>query len=323
MASAPEQALGGTDGIDADGKRLPFVLGIVGDSGSGKSTISKGVRQLLDADRVAEVKLDDYHRYTREERREKGLTALNPLVHNLSLLQEHLQLLRKGRQIRNRSYEHKDGTFGPIRVIEPRDIILARGLLGFPSEALRAQYDLAVFLMPEPDLLFRWKLRRDMRTRGYSEAEVLKNIAQHLVDSKSYVVPQGERADLVVRYRLDDYEDPDSKVHTSMVLRGSAAAAAEELLQKGGLADRIQAERVNEELVLQIPPELGSADIESWGRALFPDFADWGRIGECQAEESGTARHVPLGFVQILVAGLTRALRDGAAGLTLPAAAGA
>lgn len=303
---APDEMNPPGAGPPAEGER-PFVLGIVGDSGSGKSTLSKGVRQLVGAERVAELKLDDYHRYTREERRAKGLTALNPLVHNLSLLEEHLKLVRRGRPIRNRAYEHRDGTFGPIRTIEPRDIVLARGLLGFPGEALRAQYDLAVFLMPEPDLLFRWKLRRDTRTRGYSEAEVLMNIAQHLLDAKMYVTPQAERADVLVRHRVQDAEDPDSEVHTSLVARGAAASAVERLLA-GEAAPAVAAERVDEELVVQLPHTLDAAAVGRWREAVFPG-ADAESLGECQAEDGGTASFAAVAFLQVLVAALCETLR--------------
>src|SRR4051794_7072983 len=158
---------------------LPFLLGIVGDSGSGKSTVAAGVASLIGPDRVSTLELDDYHRHTRAERQELGLTALHPSVHNFPLMQEHLQLLGRGRPVRNRCYDHTDGTFGAARTVEPNEVVLVRGLLGFPSDELRAVYDLAVFLQPEPELLFRWKLRRDVKTRGYTEAEVLKRIAGH------------------------------------------------------------------------------------------------------------------------------------------------
>ncbi|HZG42250.1 MAG TPA: hypothetical protein VEY93_04760, partial [Longimicrobium sp.] len=118
-------------------RHLPFVLGIVGDSGSGKSTVARGVRELIGPARVSTLELDDYHRYSRAERQELGLTPLNPLVHNLGLMQEHLQLLRRGRPVRNRSYDHTDGSFGPMRTLEPEEVVLARGLLGFPTDELR------------------------------------------------------------------------------------------------------------------------------------------------------------------------------------------
>ncbi|HEU0053284.1 MAG TPA: hypothetical protein VFQ39_08905, partial [Longimicrobium sp.] len=159
--------------LDGAPRHLPFLLGVVGDSGSGKNTVAQGVSALIGDDRVSTLQLDDYHRYTRAERQELGMTALNPAVHNLNLMGEHLQLFRRGRPVRNRSYEHTDGTFGSIRTVEPNEVVIVRGLLGFPTDELRGMYDLAVFLQPEPELLFRWKLRRDVKARGYTEAEVL------------------------------------------------------------------------------------------------------------------------------------------------------
>ena len=43
---------------------------------------------------------------------------------------------------------------------------------GFPTDELQDLYDLSVFLQPEPELLFRWKLRRDVQSRGYTEADL-------------------------------------------------------------------------------------------------------------------------------------------------------
>lgn len=289
----------------------PFVLGVIGDSGSGKSTVVKGVRALLGTEHVTDVKLDDYQRYTRAERGERGMTALNPAVHNFPLVLEHLQLLRRGRPVRSRSYEHRDGTFGPLRVIEPKDVVLVRGLLGYPTPALRAAYDLTVFLDPEPDLLFRWKLRRDVRTRGYTEAEVLKNIAQHLLDSKEYVRPQAELADVVVRYEVEEWDAPDSEVRTSIVLRREAAA----VVAGGSCFDAqlpgVKLEEEGEELVVRLGPELDRAEVEAWGRKIFPAATEWERVGQCQAEEEeGSALRAPMAFVQILVACLTQKLRS-------------
>lgn len=290
----------------------PFVLGIIGDSGSGKSTVSRGVRELIGPDRVSTLELDDYHRYSRAERQELQLTALNPMVHNLSLVQEHLQLLRRGRPVRMRSYDHTDGTFGALRTMEPQEVVLVRGLLGFPTEELRACYDLTVFLYPEPDLLFRWKLRRDTKSRGYSEADVLKSIARHLLDSKMYVLPQADRADLVVRYEVEDFEAPDTEVRTSLVLRRAAAEA----VRRDGLDGRFgQHVRMEEQegdeagIIIRIDNTLPAERVDAWGAERFPDTYDAARFGLYQDEEGGEGRLVPLAFTQIVIADLTQKLR--------------
>ena len=302
-----------SDAQDDAPRHLPFVLGIIGDSGSGKSTVSRGVRELIGADRVSTLDLDDYHRYSRAERQELGLTALNPMVHNLSLMQEHLQLLRRGRPVRNRSYDHTDGTFGPMRTLEPEEVVVVRGLLGFPTEELRAVYDLTVFLYPEPELLFRWKLRRDTKSRGYSEAEVLKAIARHLLDSKMYVLPQADRADLVVRYSVPEWDAPDTEVQTSLVLRRAAAEA----VRRDGIGERFgEHVRMEEEedgesgsLIIRINASLPAEAVDAWGRERFPDTYASARFGMYQDEEGGEGRLVPLAFTQLLIADLTQKLR--------------
>jgi uridine kinase len=280
----------------------PFVLGIVGDSGSGKNTIADAVAALLGSARVTDLRLDDYHRFTREERMGRGLTALNPMVHNVPLMQEHLQLLRRGRPIRNRSYNHADGSFGPIRMIEPRAVVLVRGLMGYPTEELRTLYDLAVFLSPEPELLFRWKLRRDVLSRGYTEAEVLKHIAQHLLDSKEFVLPQAERADLVIRSELTDWDAPDSEIRTSVLLRRRVARLARERALVDELDPIRQESAGAEELRLSLAEGAELQEVRDWVRRIFPETFDDARLG-IYLDDGGEARQSPqLTFVEGLIA---------------------
>lgn len=311
-----------SDTQDDAPRHLPFVLGIIGDSGSGKSTVSRGVRELIGPDRVGTLELDDYHRYSRAERQELQLTALNPMVHNLSLVQEHLQLLRRGRPVRNRSYDHTDGTFGPLRTLEPEEVVVVRGLLGFPTEELRACYDLTVFLYPEPELLFRWKLRRDTKSRGYSEAEVLKSIARHLLDSKLYVLPQADRADLVVRYEVPDWESPDTEVRTSLILRRAAADAVRRDGIHGRFGEHVRLEEQDGDaggLVIHIDNTLPAEQVDAWGAERFPDTFAAARAGLYQDEEGGEGTLVPLAFTQLLIAELTQKLRRPAADAPAPA----
>lgn len=287
----------------------PFVLGVVGDSGSGKNTVADSVAALLRPERVSDVRLDDYHRFTREERAARGVTALNPVVHNTALMQEHLLLLRQGRPIRNRSYDHKDGTFGPIRSIEPREVVIVRGLLGYPTEEMRALYHLAVFLHPEAELLFRWKLRRDVQTRGYTETEVLKSIASHLLDSKQFILPQAERADVVVRHEISDPEAEDADVRTTLILRRSAAEAVlrDDLLDGLGVVPEGDAA----ELRVELPVDLSEDALREWGRRLFPDSFDPERVG-VYSDDDGETRHRPqLGVVEVLIAALVESMRKG------------
>ena len=312
-AETPANLWEPADGLPAPGapEAAPsaFVLGVVGDSGSGKNTVADAVARLLGPERITDVRLDDYHRFTREERAARALTALNPVVHNLALMHEHLRLLRQGRPILNRSYNHDRGTFGPIRKIEPNEIVLVRGLLGFPTRELLSLYDLAVFLHPEPELLFRWKLRRDVLFRGYTEADVLKYIARHLLDAKEFILPQSERAHMLVHYELPDWEAPDSEVSTTIRLRRGAA----ELARRNGLVPAIGIEQTEDgdDVVLRVPATLDGQRVEEWGRSCTSLRYDPATAG-AYYDETGVLQHLPnLAFVEVLIAHLATSLAAG------------
>jgi phosphoribulokinase len=266
------------------------------------------VTVLLGRERVTDVLLDDYHRFTREERALRGVTALNPIVHSFPLMQEHLQLLRQGRPIRNRSYEHANGTFGSIRTIEPREMVLVRGLLGFPTEELRGLYHLAIFVEPEPELLFRWKLRRDVQTRGYTEAEVLKYIAHHLLDSKEFVLPQAERADLLVRHELPHWDAPDTEIQTSLVMRRMIAELAQREDLFGSLPG-VRFEVQGDEVRVELGNDLVESQVDEWASAWFPETYSRERIGLYIDEEGKPVRRPQLAVLEVMVARAAELLR--------------
>ena len=52
----------------------PVILGVVGDSAAGKTTITRGLVRALGEDNITHVCTDDYHRYDRRQRAELGIT---------------------------------------------------------------------------------------------------------------------------------------------------------------------------------------------------------------------------------------------------------
>lgn len=303
----PLEGVGGSETPSPGGES--FVLAVVGDSGSGKDTVADAIVALLGSHRITDVRLDDYRRYTREERIERNLTALSPDLHDFEAMEADIRTLRSGHPIQTRSYRHRDGTFGPERTIEPREIVMVRGPLALATAGWAALYDLSIFLQPEPDLLFRWKLRRDVLFRGYSQAEVLKHIASHLLDAKEYVVPQAGRADVLVEYRLPDWEAPDDRLVTLIRFRREAAAAASRI----SMLHQLPLEQAHEgdDLVLTIPATIPQEDIDAATRELFPSTFSPDRIGSYW-DENGEARRRPsLALLETLLARLVEVMREG------------
>jgi phosphoribulokinase len=176
------------------------LIGVVGDSGSGKTTISAAIAQRLGVGRVTAICLDDYHKYDRAERQRLDITALSPDCNRLDLMAEHLAALRRGESVTKPVYNHTNGTFGPDERITPRAVVIARGLLGLSTDALRSTFDLTVYLDPAESLRVHWKCLRDCAKRGYTGAEVLRHLARRQPDAERYVHAQRAFADVVISY---------------------------------------------------------------------------------------------------------------------------
>ena len=154
----------------------PIILGVVGDSAAGKTTMTRGLVRILGEARVTAVSTDDYHRFDRKQRAEHGITPLHPECNYVDIMSQHLSLLRAGEPILKPVYIHADGTFGPPVYVKPKPFTIVEGLLGYYSEGLLDTYDVRVYLAPPEDLRRRWKVKRDTSRRGYTTDQVLREL---------------------------------------------------------------------------------------------------------------------------------------------------
>jgi phosphoribulokinase len=193
----------------------PIILGIVGDSAAGKTTLTKGIAQVLGTENVTVICTDDYHRYDRTQRAELGITALHPDCNYLDVMQQHLSLLRMGQPILKPIYSHKTGTFEAPVYIKPSKFVIIEGLLGYSTRGARDCYDVRVYLAPPETLRAKWKVKRDTQKRGYSEEQVLQELEKREPDSEAYIRPQRKWSDIVVSFYPPHDEVPQENEQTN------------------------------------------------------------------------------------------------------------
>jgi phosphoribulokinase len=182
-----------------------FAIGVAGDSGSGKTTFTQSIREIFGEDLVTTITLDDYHRYDRAQRREMGVTPLDPAANRIDLIEDHLAELKDGRPVMKPVYDHAVGTFAdPVR-FAPGKIVILEGLHTLFTPRLRALLDFTLFVEPDREVKEAWKIRRDMAKRGYERDQVLREILERQPDYLRYIAPQRESADVVVRIAHSKY----------------------------------------------------------------------------------------------------------------------
>ena len=178
----------------------PTILGVVGDSAAGKTTLTRGLVRILGEDQVTHVCTDDYHRYDRKQRAERNITPLDPECNYVDVMSQDLSNLRTGKAILKPVYRHADGTFAAPVYVGPKTFTVIEGLLGYYTREMRDVYDVRVFLAPPEDLRRKWKVDRDCSRRGYTTDQVLAELDRREHDSAAYIRPQERHADLVVSF---------------------------------------------------------------------------------------------------------------------------
>jgi phosphoribulokinase len=280
-----------------------IVVGVVGDSGAGKTTVTRGLVRVLGDAQCTHVSADDYHRYDRRRRAELGVTPLHPDSNHLDILTQHLIHLRRGEPVLKPVYDHRDGTFRPPVYVRPRTFLVVEGLLDFHTETLRSVHDVCVMLAPPEQLRRAWKLKRDCTRRGYTTDEVLSELDRRQRDAETFIQPQREHADIVVAFRPNDSGDP-AHLDADVILRDTLPHPDLSPLLDGtdGGPALVKRER---EWLLRIPGDLDpdrAAALEEavWERMSFASHLRIRRLGEFTVG-TDLLRSDSLALVQLLI----------------------
>ena len=196
--------------------RKPLVIGIAGDSGSGKDTLSKSLIQLFGSDSVTHISGDDYHLWDRDAPIWQHMTHLNPRANDLLSLHGDISSLIKGKPTQRPTYDHTTGRFTSPRKLQERDIIIVSGLHALSSKILYHQYDVSIFLDMEDDLRSYFKLVRDVNERSHSRKSVMETMEKRRPDSEKFIKPQASNADLIFRLYSVNRDDLNANDHKNI-----------------------------------------------------------------------------------------------------------
>lgn len=175
------------------------LIGVAGDSGCGKSTFLRRLTDLFGEDFVTVICLDDYHCLDRKQRKETGITALDPRANNFDLMYEQMKALKEGRGIDKPIYNHETGLLDPPEWVEPNHVIVIEGLHPLYDERVRDLLDFSVYLDISDEVKIAWKIQRDMAERGHRYEDVLFAINARKPDFTAYIDPQKQYADVVIQ----------------------------------------------------------------------------------------------------------------------------
>lgn len=185
----------------------PYIIGVAGGSGSGKSTFSHRIRDAFPT-QVSLISCDNYYlphdELPIEQRAHLNYDA--PEALEFDLMVNHLEQLKSGQAALCPVYDFTRHTRSDkVTEIEPRPIILIDGILIFHDKALRECMDLKIYVETDADERILRRARRDMVERGRDLDSV---IDQYLSTVKpmhnTYVKPTKIFADIILNGGKND-----------------------------------------------------------------------------------------------------------------------
>lgn len=179
----------------------PYVVGVAGGTGSGKTTVARKIVEGGGGD-VAILEHDAYYRDRPDldfEARSK-LNFDHPDALETSLLVEHLRALKRGEAIHAPTYDfktHRRGT--ETRLVVPTPILVVEGILLFVEKEVRDELDLKLFVDTDADIRVLRRVRRDMEKRG----RTFESIRQQYYETVrpmhlQFVEPSKRWADVII-----------------------------------------------------------------------------------------------------------------------------
>lgn len=179
----------------------PFVIGVAGGTGSGKTTLATKLKKAI-ADDAIILSHDFYYRdnakITYEER-----TKLNydhPNAFDTDLMIADVKKLKNGIAIDHPQYSFVTHTRTSSCVhVEPTPVIIVEGILIFENKELLDLMDIKVFVDTDADIRLIRRLTRDVKERGRSLDSVIEQYMNTVKPMhEQFVEPSKKNADVII-----------------------------------------------------------------------------------------------------------------------------
>lgn len=180
----------------------PYIIGIAGGTGSGKTTFSLELINSLRTNRIVYISHDSYYRdlsdMPEDERAKQNFDHPDSL--ETDLLIEHLKKLLNNEPVNVPVYDFCHHTRAKdIEYIEPQPVIIIEGILIYTSKELRDLMDIKIFVDTDADIRFARRMLRDIEERGRN----LRSVTDQYFTTvrpmhEAFVEPSKRYADIIV-----------------------------------------------------------------------------------------------------------------------------
>ncbi len=180
----------------------PFLIGITGGSGSGKTSFISELRKAFTEAEVCILSQDDYY-FPRDQQLtdDAGVTNFDlPRSIDKKSFKADIEQLLAGAVVERLEYTFNNEKASPKMLrFQSAPVIIVEGIFVFHFKKIRQLLDLKVFLHAKENLKVIRRIKRDQVERNYPIEDVLYRYEKHVMPTfERYIEPYMEDADIVV-----------------------------------------------------------------------------------------------------------------------------
>jgi uridine kinase len=190
----------------------PYIIGIAGGSGSGKTFFLKCFLEHFADHEVSLVSQDDYyfpvaHNMTKEENKEYNFDLPATIDHDH--FEDDIESLMTGKAILKKEYTFNNSDAVPKMLeIKPAPILIVEGLFILHFKKIAETLDLKIFIEADDDIALQRRLKRDLIERGYSHDDVIYKWINHVVPAyNEFLLPYKDECDKIIVNNSHKAED--------------------------------------------------------------------------------------------------------------------
>jgi len=191
--------------------KKPFIIGIAGGSGSGKTFFLNCFLHHFKQDEVTLVSQDDYYipagEMTQEENKLYNFD-LPSTIDSDQFLRDIRQLM-SGEVVYKKEYNFNN-PLAVVKILEIKSapIIIVEGLFILHFKEIAALLDHTIFVDADEQVALDRRIKRDGLERGYPEEDVLYKWHNHVVPAyKEYLLPYREQCNKVIMNNTNEPEE--------------------------------------------------------------------------------------------------------------------
>lgn len=182
--------------------KSPFIIGITGGSGSGKTRFLNGLLSKFTSDEVCLISQDNYYKPRDQQPVDiKGVKNFDlPESINFNTYKKDIEDIKAGKSVTRKEYTFNNPGAEPTMItLNPAPVIVVEGIFVLYYRPIAEILDMKLYIDAKDYIKLIRRIVRDDKERGYDLDDVLYRYEHHVMPTyEKHIKPFKSEADIII-----------------------------------------------------------------------------------------------------------------------------